>query len=100
MKNIIVWDITPFGSSMKNRRFGGTYLILVNLKIEAMCLTRATRRHIGKDNIIDLVAIYALGRISFDSFIQSSNSLKNALETSNLALNSFYLKSILRSQKI
>jgi hypothetical protein len=40
MKNVVFWDVTPYGSC-KNRRFGGTPV-----------LTRATRRNIPKDGIL------------------------------------------------
>jgi hypothetical protein len=73
MKSIILWDITPCSPLSLNRRFGGTYRILLatfllagfaepiysTLKIEAMCSSetsvgtqRTTRRHIPEDNTL------------------------------------------------
>jgi hypothetical protein len=72
MKDVVFWDMTPRGSSKKNRCFRGTYLFRLQgiLKMEAICsfemsilLTRAIRRHIPEDNPLHVLVDIDTGRI-------------------------------------
>jgi hypothetical protein len=58
VKNVVSWDLTLCGSC-KNRRFGGTYRLHLqdgNSELgffRNVQRTRATRRHIPEDGILD-----------------------------------------------
>jgi hypothetical protein len=65
MKSIIFWDMTPCSLLSCNRRFGGTYrlppacllvlaeIISSTLKMEAICSSETSRRHIPEDDTLD-----------------------------------------------